>query len=377
MQPGVKDNNQFALPNSRHVCNSPVCSTLREVEEMYQAFMEFSNDAIFIFSLTPDGLPKRFVEVNNVTCQRLKYTKDELLSLSPLDINFVNNPQDLIVRMAHIRTNQRFLYEAVHVAKDGQTIPVEINSHLFNLKGQPAVLSIARDISERKRFEQEMDRLDRLHLVGEMAASIGHEIRNPMTTVRGFLQLLGAKKEFDHHREYFDLMIDELDRANLIISEFLALAKTKTIYLEINNLNTIITTIQPLLVAASNIDSKRIELDLSDIPDLPLDAKEMRQLILNLACNGLEAMKAGGTLIIRTCRDKGRVILSVTDQGSGIPSEVLDKIGTPFFTTKMYGTGLGVAICYSIADRHNATINIATSPAGTTFSVCFTLKHLE
>jgi two-component system, sporulation sensor kinase E len=296
--------------------------------------------------------------------------------MSPFDINFANDPQDLIIRMAHIRTNKRFLYEAVHVAKDGQTIPVEINSHLFNLKGQPAVLSIARDISDRKRFEQEMDRLDRLHLVGEMAASIGHEVRNPMTTVRGFLQMLGEKKEFEQHREYFDLMIDELDRANLIITEFLALAKTKTIYLEVKNLNAIITTIQPLLAAASNIDSKRIELDLGDIPDIPLDAKEMRQLILNLACNGLEAMEQGGTLTIRTYREANTVILSVIDQGSGIPSEVLDKIGTPFFTTKMYGTGLGVAVCYSIADRHNATIKITTSSAGTTFSVRFPLTHL-
>ena len=102
-----------------------------------------------------------------------------------------------------------------------------------------------------------------------------------------------------------------------------------------------------------------------------VDPKEIRQLILNLSKNGLEAMEAGGCLTIHTCTKGDEVWLSVEDQGHGIDPELLEKIGTPFFTTKETGTGLGLAICYSIAARHHARIDVQTGPDGSTFSVIF------
>ncbi|MHB1126144.1 MAG: ATP-binding protein [Bacillota bacterium] len=102
-----------------------------------------------------------------------------------------------------------------------------------------------------------------------------------------------------------------------------------------------------------------------------MDDKEIRQLIINLARNGLEAMPPGGVLTIRTYLEGKEVVLAVEDRGKGISSEVMNKIGTPFFTTKDNGTGLGLAICYSIASRHNATLKIETSPEGSAFFVRF------
>ncbi|MEL7568438.1 MAG: ATP-binding protein [Dehalobacterium sp.] len=227
------------------------------------------------------------------------------------------------------------------------------------------------DITERKQHEQEIARLERLNLIGEMAAGIGHEIRNPMTVVRGFLQLLADKKEYVQESGYFTLMIEELDRANSIITEFLSLAKNKGVELKTQNLNNIIDALSPLIQASGLQNDKYINMELNDIPNLLLNEKEIRQLILNLVCNGLEAMHSGGSLTIRTFTEGKEVILSVEDEGQGIEPDVLEKIGTPFFTTKENGTGLGLAVCYSIATRHHATIKVKTDPCGTTFFVRF------
>jgi len=204
-----------------------------------------------------------------------------------------------------------------------------------------------------------------------MAAGIGHEIRNPMTTVRGFLQLLGDKEEFQQSKDYFELMIEELDRANSIITEFLSLAKNKTLDLKPLSLNCLIGNLFPLIQADAMVNDKDIIMELQDTEVLLLDEKEIRQLILNLVRNGLEAMSVGGKLTIRTFMDGEETVLAVGDEGSGIKTEDLEKIGTPFFTTKENGTGLGLATCFSISARHNAAIQIDTGPSGTTFLVRF------
>lgn len=233
------------------------------------------------------------------------------------------------------------------------------------------MLSLKEEMARRERMEKEMARLDRMNLIGEMAAGIGHEIRNPMTTVRGFLQLMEEKDRYAQDREYFKLMLSELDRANSIIAEFLSLAKKKAVDLKENNLNTIIESLFPLIQADALVTDKNIERDLGDIPVLLLDGKEIRQLILNLVRNGLEAMPPGGKLMIRTVTDGGEAVLAVQDEGPGIADEILGKIGTPFFTTKDTGTGLGLAVCHSIAARHKARIDLKTTPEGTTFYVRF------
>jgi signal transduction histidine kinase len=230
------------------------------------------------------------------------------------------------------------------------------------------------DISERKDaevFQQEIHRLDQLKTIGQMAAGIGHEIRNPMTTIRGYLQLLQEEDNLKPFQNKFELMIDEIDRANSIISDFLSLAQTKPSETKLCNLNDIITKIYPLIQADSFTKNMEIIFEPGDIPLVPLNIKEIHQLILNLCRNGLEAMKEGGCLMLRTFKDGQNVVLSVKDEGTGIPVENLDKLGKPFFSTKDNGTGLGLASCFNIATRHNALIDVDTSTDGTTFFIRF------
>jgi nitrogen-specific signal transduction histidine kinase/GAF domain-containing protein len=233
------------------------------------------------------------------------------------------------------------------------------------------ICSLIKDITEKKKYEKELKRLSGLDLIGQMAAGISHEIRNPMTTVRGFLQILNEDAEIDKYNQYINLMVEEIDRANSIISEFLSMSNIRTSELEKLDLNSIIHDMTPLINIDAFNQSKYIEIYTNDIPELLLNRNEIRQLIINIYRNGLEAMCEGKVLTIRTYKEENCVVLALQDQGDGIRPEVLENMGTPFFTTKEKGTGLGLGVCYAIAARHNAKIDFETGPKGTTFFVRF------
>ncbi|MDF2636418.1 MAG: multi-sensor signal transduction histidine kinase [Pelosinus sp.] len=239
------------------------------------------------------------------------------------------------------------------------------NGELSSLHG------IIRDITTRKNLEKTTSMLDRMNMVGSMAATVAHEIRNPMTTVRGYLQVMGRKEKYQTDKEKFELMIAEIDRANSIIREYLSLSRQKRASLQNGSLNTIIEALFPLIQADANSSKVHVSLNLTAITELLLDENEIRQLLLNLVRNSIEAMPEGGNLAIHTFQEDSNIVLSISDQGSGIPSDILDNLGTPFITTKDTGTGLGLPLCYQIAHRHNAKIKINTHHEGTTFFVYF------
>lgn len=238
---------------------------------------------------------------------------------------------------------------------------------------------LRRQLRNSRALEEELKqsrvklekRLECLNLVDQMAGGIGHEIRNPMTSVRGFLQLLANKETDTQKKEYYDIMIEELDRANSIITEFLSLARDRVVKLKPMSLNTIINSLHPLIYTDAVKQEKRILLNKGDIPHIPLNEKEIRQLILNLVRNGLEAMPSGEVLTIGTFMENEEVVLFVKDNGTGINPKILNQLGTPFITTKESGTGLGLSVCYSIADKHSAIIDVKTGSSGTTFFIRF------
>lgn len=227
------------------------------------------------------------------------------------------------------------------------------------------------DITEHKVFEEKMAQLDRLNTIGEVAAGIGHEVRNPMTTVRGYLQLFQKKSELAKYHQHLSLMIDELDRANSIITEFLMLSKNKAVQKKQGNLNQVIEAFFPILQAEVFQKGHQLKLATEAIPDSFFDEKEIRQLILNMVRNGLEAMECKGQITIKTYFENRRIIMAIQDTGSGIAQDIMAKLGTPFVTTKEYGTGLGLSICYRIAANHQAQIEVITSSEGTTFKIIF------
>ncbi|MDE5414330.1 two-component system sensor histidine kinase NtrB [Alkalihalobacterium chitinilyticum] len=235
------------------------------------------------------------------------------------------------------------------------------------------LLCVFSDITKRKEKENEEKYYDKLKIIGEMATGVAHEIRNPMTTVKGFLQLMSKDKELENYDSRLQLMIDELDRANSIIAEFLNLAKNKARKLNKTSINHIITSMYPLLETRALKEGKNIKLQLVQIPNILVDQDEIRQLLLNMINNSLDAMEEKKSVTIITYEEKGAIVLSIDDEGSGIPENIIDNVEIPFVTGKENGTGLGLPICYSIAQRNNAKIDFNTGPSGTTFNIRFRL----
>ncbi|MCF2945952.1 ATP-binding protein [Paenibacillus tarimensis] len=231
---------------------------------------------------------------------------------------------------------------------------------------------IIHDITEVSHLKDEITRVERLSLVGQMAASITHEIRNPMAVIRGFVQLMQERSAEGQH-EYYRIIMDELDRANSIINDFLSLAQNRVIEKESQSLHDVLNMLSPLLWADANLRGQVIELDLcSDMPPMEMNEKEIKQLILNLARNGMEAMDEKGKLVIRTGCTDDTVELYVEDNGAGIPADQLERLFEPFYTTKSRGTGLGLPLCLSIAERHSGSIRVESEEGkGTTFIVTF------
>ncbi len=337
---------------------------LRKSEECFSKAFNASPQLMAITTLK-EGY---YIDVNERFQAFIGYKKEELIGHSADEISIWAEREERknFIRLLKEQGGIRNL--EFKMLNEGTGL---LSSEILEVNGEQCVLSLITDITERIKMVQKMARMDQLNLVGEIAASIGHEIRNPMTSVRGFLQMFDENQEHREYKEIFALMIEELDRANLIITEFLSLAKNKMAVLKEQNLNTIIENIFPLMVANALAQDKSLELELGNIPLLLLDEKETRQLLFNLVRNGLEAMNHGGKVFIATYIEEDEVVLRVRDQGPGIEPGIIEKIRDPFFSTKESGTGLGLTICYSIAERHKAAIEIETSAIGSSFYIRF------
>ncbi|WP_029515802.1 two-component system sensor histidine kinase NtrB [Paenibacillus polymyxa] len=232
------------------------------------------------------------------------------------------------------------------------------------------VIIALQDITELETLRSELGNFERLSLVGQMAAGITHEIRNPMAVVRGFLQLMREKSP-ESLNHYYRIVMEELDRANGIINDFLSLAQNRIVEKEQCHLHDIIRELTPLLWADANLRGQTIDLKLEDhVTMLHLNPKEIKQLLLNLSRNAMEAMGEKGVLTISTHEEGDFVELEVKDTGPGISQKQLEKLFQPFYTTKTKGTGLGLALCQSIVERHHGTIAVdSVEGMGTQFKV--------
>ncbi len=226
------------------------------------------------------------------------------------------------------------------------------------------------EYAAKEKVAAEMARLDRLNLIGEMAAGVVHEIRNPMTVIRGYIQRAMQKANGPQATQYATI-IEELDNMNATLTAFLSLAKNRRVEIGLHNVNKIISSIMPLIEADACKAGVTLRFEPAERPLMAYaDEKEIRQLVLNLTRNAIEATPAKGILSIETALIGKAVNLTVTDTGGGIAPWHIEKIFDPFFTTKDNGTGLGLAICKSIIDRHNGRIEVFSKQGtGTTFTI--------
>ncbi|MCU6599004.1 ATP-binding protein [Peribacillus frigoritolerans] len=235
---------------------------------------------------------------------------------------------------------------------------IELESRCMPVKGEnhsiEHIVMISRDISERKKSEEILLQSEKLSIVGELAAGVAHEIRNPLTTIKGFVQISREEKKFDFH----DLLLSELERIETITTELLSLGKPQAIQLNRMNLRELIENTLELLTPQFNMNDIHFTLSVEESPIfITCEKNQLKQVFLNVLKNAIEAMNKGGEIHINLKKaSDGACIISFQDQGRGIPEELLPRLGEPFYTLKEKGTGLGLMICHKIIKQHDGSI---------------------
>jgi two-component system, sporulation sensor kinase E len=247
------------------------------------------------------------------------------------------------------------------------------------LKDNDVVLGafiLLKDVTHLMTLEEQIRRSDRLKTIGQIAAGTAHEIRNPLTAIKGFMQLLSktlADRQMSKELEYVRIVQSELDRVNDLVSEFLLLSKPKEIKLKVLRIGLVLQEILPMIRNEALLHKVVVlYYPIENLPPILADKELLKQVFLNLGKNAIEAMSGGGTLIIRERIQLGqtqRIAVEICDTGMGIPGSELDKVFEPFFTTKAQGTGLGLSVCQRIVHDLGGSIDVTSSESGSQFRV--------
>lgn len=251
--------------------------------------------------------------------------------------------------------------ETTWMKKDGSRVEVSVSTApVRDEAGEiTALISVSRDITSRNRMEELLRRSEKLTTVGQLAAGVAHEIRNPLTTLRGFLQLQQETNKLNHR--HLDLMLSELDRINLIVGEFLILAKPQAVHFQERDIRFILGDVISLLDSQAHLHGVEFVLNASsDSAMVHCEENQLKQVFINLLKNGMEAMPDGGNIRIKLNHDEenSRVRVEIKDEGTGIPEELMPKLGEPFFTSKESGTGLGLMVSQRIIQSHKGMMDI-------------------
>lgn len=253
---------------------------------------------------------------------------------------------------------------------DGKMIIFEASSVLLPYEDENIILTIGNDITDRKeQTDSLLQKSEKLALVGQMAAGIAHEIRNPLTSIKGFIQLFRSNTD---QKDYYDIVLTELERINDILGEFLILAKPSVVVFKENDLRTLIKDVVTLVSTQSILNNVQIFVECDTIlPKISCEENQLKQVFINIIKNAIEAMPNGGIIKIRI-HEKAEGLLSIffIDEGVGIPKDRIPTLGEPFYTTKEKGTGLGLMTCFRIIENHHGKLHITSEMnKGTTIEI--------
>lgn len=326
----------------------------REVKEHLESVINGTSDAIH----TTD-MDDHIVSVNRAFEELYGWKKSEASGESLLLIpdSVQEEENDRLERL--IRGEQLPPTETLRLKRDGTVVEVSVSTSVIrDENGHPmSFVHVTRDMTERNRMEELLRQSEKLTTVGQLAAGVAHEIRNPLTTLRGFLQLQKEKSLLIPL--HVDLMLSELDRINLIVSEFLILAKPQAVRFQRKDVRQILCDVVSLLDSQAHLHDIQVENRFEYGPAMVhCEENQLKQVFINIIKNGIESMSSGGTLTLEQKHVDNSIVIIITDEGEGIPEEVLPKLGQPFFTNKETGTGLGLMISQRIIQAHKGQLEI-------------------
>jgi PAS domain S-box-containing protein len=396
---------------SRDIARRKVAEqALRESEERYRILFNAGSDAIFAHGLEDDGMPSNFYTVNDVACEMLGMSKAELMELNPRDIAKFRDEGELKDIIQNILKEKRGIFESTFIDSSGREIPVEISAHVFDLYERPTIISIARDVTERKRIAEERSRIqtrliqaNKMTSLGLMVSSLAHEINNPNNTIMFNLRRFAKTWEDvlpildDYYKEHGDFNVGGVSYSELsaifprlisgtlessemikaIIENLKGFVRQSTDTLDFTvDVNDVVRSAVSLLESQVRKGVGKLEVDLAEnLPRIKGNPQKLIQVMVNLISNALEALTGEnqGVRVYSSYDDDDSVLkLIVADDGDGMTEEQITRATEPFYSTKHQsgGTGLGLTITKMLLDEHGADLYIEASPGkGTTVTV--------
>ncbi len=316
------------------------------------------------------------VEISKLACKILGINRLDVLN-KHIDQAFVGIPEEHRLIQRELLEGVKVSNKAISWTNDNQRYELLADSNTLHDETGKMVGAyvIFKDVTNLRSFDQKIERSDRLAMIGQIAAGTAHEIRNPLTSIRGFLQMflqMFAEQGLERERSYTEIMLTEINRINSLVSEFLLLSKPRDVQYSIVDLNTVFEELLPFIENQALLHG--IEVEYPSRGTLPLvvgDAELLKQVFINICKNGIEAMNKDGVLTISHHFDEegDRVSIDIHDNGPGIPMYVIDKIFDPFYTTKDEGTGLGLSVCQKIIHDVGGQIRVSSKGFGTTFHI--------
>ena len=395
----VEVNNHLINYKGRKVClaisrditeRKRMKDALIESEEKFREIFNNANDMITLGELKEEGLPGKFLEVNEVGLKRLGYTKEEFLEMNPLDIIADERKKDVAKYVVEMWTKRHATFEIIHITKSGKKIPVELNTHIFKKNNKNLILAISRDISERKKSEEKLNELlERLSTSNEeleqFAYITSHDLQEPLRTISNFTQLLQRRYEgkFDSNAdEFMEYIVDASIRMKEMIHDLLEYSRVSTQGEELKPLNLDKLVDDVLNDLKFTIKENKAEITRDELPVVLGDYNQISRVFMNFINNAIKFKKDNKPpkICISAVKDEktNEYIISIKDNGIGIDKQYLERIFVIFqrlHTREKYkGSGLGLSITKKIIEMHGGKIWVESEPGiGSTFF--FTLKE--
>ncbi|MFC0213059.1 ATP-binding protein [Paenibacillus chartarius] len=338
---------------------------LKESEQRYKSLFENNPDGVC--SLDRIG---RIVTVNPAMERITGFSSEELKNVTIHTLLLPEETGKWDHHFASALQGDTQYFEQVFIRRDGmQSIMSFIHVPIYFNEKINGVYVIAKDITERKRSDELLIKSEKLSVVGQLAAGVAHEIRNPLTALIGFVQLL--KSKVDNYGHYFDIMSSELDRINFIVSEFLVISKPQVVKFQIRDMANVLMNTVALVNTKAIMQDVEITVGIREpLPPVLCDENQIKQVFINVLNNSIEAMPEGGMIRIEAFVRESDIVFRFIDEGQGIPEERIPRLGEPFYTTKEKGTGLGLMVSYKIIENHRGRMSITSELGhGTTVDI--------
>ena len=357
---------------------------LAESEEKFRELFNRADDMITLVGLNKMGMPGNFIEVNNVASQRLGYTREEFLNMTPADIVAPEKLADIPKNASEMTKNDCVRFEIVHVTKNGTRIPVEVVNHVFKLKGKRVALAVSRDITERKEHEEELKKLvEDLKRSNEelerFAYVASHDLQEPLRTIASFTQLLERryKGKFDNDAdEFMDYIVDASFRMKDQIEGLLEYSRVTIDHRGFQPVNLELILNQAIDNLRTLIEENEALVNYNSLPTVMGDDDQLRRIFQNLVGNAIKFRKPNIPPIInisaREDKETNEYIFSVADNGIGIEDQYKERIFVIFqrlHTMEAYkGTGIGLSVVKRIVEHHGGRIWVESEQGvGSTF----------